>query len=142
MHNRVAAAGFTLLELLVALVIVALGLMAAFGQVNQAVTVASRLREKTFAHWIAVDHITRMRVLDVQPALGNSSDEVDMAGARWVYKVTVTKSDYEALRIVDVSVALADKPDTVLETVTGIVGKPSPEATGDKTDWNPLEPKT
>lgn len=139
-HRRTTGAGFTLLEVLVALVIVALGLMAAFGQVNQSLTAASRLREKTFAHWIAVDQITRLRLLEKLPALGNSSDEIEMARARWTYKTVVTKADADALRVVEVSVALSDQPDNVLASVTGIVGTPPAEVTGPISDWTPLEP--
>lgn len=137
-----ATAGFTLLEVLVALVIVALGLMAAFGQVNQSLTAASHLREKTFAHWIAVDQITRLRLLEQLPALGNSSDEIEMARARWVYKTVVTKADADALRVVEVSVSLSDRPDNVLASVTGIVGSATPPGTGPANDWIPLEPQT
>ncbi|MBL8202459.1 MAG: type II secretion system minor pseudopilin GspI [Chromatiales bacterium] len=135
-----AVAGFTLLEVLVALVIVALGLMAAFGQVNQSLTAASRLREKTFAHWIAVDQITRLRLLEQLPALGKSSDEIEMARTRWVYRTVVTKADADALRVVEVSVALSDRPDNVLASVTGIVGTPAPPGTVPSGDWPALEP--
>lgn len=142
MRDRATAAGFTLLEVLVALVIVALGLMAAFGQVNQSLTAASRLREKTLAHWIAVDQITRMRILGTLPALGDSSDEIEMARTLWVYKTKVTKADADALRVVEVSVALSDRPDNVLASVTGVVGTPPPESTGTPNDWTPVEPRS
>ncbi len=83
MTESVRQPGFTLLEVLVALVIVALGLMAAFGQVNQSLTVSSRLRDKTLAHWIASNEMTRMRLLADFPAIGTRSDEVEMARTNW-----------------------------------------------------------
>lgn len=136
------AAGFTLLEVMVALVIVALGLMAAFGQVNQSLNAASRLRNMTLAHWIAVDQITRLRFLGEFPAIGTSSDEVEMANTRWVYKTKVTKADLETLRVVDVSVALADSPDSVITTVTGVIGAPPPAQPPPRVSngWPKLEP--
>ena len=54
--------GFTLLEVLVALVIVGLGLMAVFSQLNQTIMTASMLRDRTLAHWVAVDRITELRL--------------------------------------------------------------------------------
>lgn len=139
------AAGFTLLEVMVALVIVALGLMAAFGQVNQSLNAASRLRTMTLAHWIAVDQITRLRVLGEFPAIGSSSDEVEMANTRWVYKTKVTKADLETLRVVDVSVALADTPDSIITTATGVIGAPQAQTApttvpGASAGWTPLTP--
>jgi general secretion pathway protein I len=115
--------GFTLLEVLVALVIVALGLMAAFGQVNQTLTAASRLRDRTLAHWIALDQVTAIRLLGAFPPIGSESDEVEMANTRWRYTTTVTKTDFEDLRQVEVSVAFLDEPDRVISTVTGLLAR-------------------
>ena len=44
--------GFTLLEVLVALVIVGLGMIAVFGQISQSLTATARLRDKTLATWV------------------------------------------------------------------------------------------
>ena len=116
--------GFTLLEVMVALVIVALGLMAAFGQVNQSLTVASRLREKTLANWVAVNQMTRLRLLGEFPAIGTRSDEVEMARTTWRYTIKVVKTPLAALRRVDISIAFGDRPDAVVTTLTGFLGRP------------------
>lgn len=137
-------AGFTLLEVLVALVIVALGLMAAFGQVNQTLTVASRLRDKTLAHWVAQNEMTRLRLLAQFPAIGSRSDEVEMGRTSWRYTVKVVRTPVEALRRVDISVAFADRPEAVVTTLTGFIGRPPPAtqpAGGSaRADWYVLEP--
>lgn len=144
MRSSCAASGFTLLEVLVALVIVALGLMAAFGQVNQSLTTATILRDKTFAHWVALDQITRLRLMEQLPPLGDSSDELEMARTRWLYKIKISKADSDALRVVDVSVALSDRPENILSSLTGIVGTPPPPpATGPNAignNWKAMEP--
>ena len=77
--------GFTLLEVLVALVIIGLGMMAVFDQLSQMLTTAARLRDKTFATWIAEDRITELQVNGQYPKVGDQSDEVEMAGADWTY---------------------------------------------------------
>ena len=138
--------GFTLLEVLVALVIVALGLMAAFGQVNQTLTVSSRLRDKTLAHWVAVNEMTRLRLLGEFPAIGSRSDEVEMARTSWRYTINVVKTPLDALRRVDISVAFADRPDSVVTTLTGFLGRPQAAAQGgaapaDQADWT-CQPET
>ncbi len=136
--------GFTLLEVMVALVIVALGLMAAFGQVNQTLTVASRLREKTLANWVAVNEMTRLRVLGEFPAISTRSDEVEMARTKWRYTIKVVKTPVDALRRVDISIAFADRPDSVVTTLTGFLGRPPAVTPGAATtppaDWTVLEP--
>lgn len=137
--------GFTLLEVLVALVIVALGLMAAFGQVNQTLTVSSRLRDKSLAHWVALNEMTRLRLLNEFPAIGSRSDEVEMARVNWRFTINVVETPLDSLRRVDISVAFADRPDTVVTSLTGFIGRPSPatQAPGGANaaaDWFVLEP--
>jgi len=135
--------GFTLLEVLVALVIVALGLLAAFGQVNQTLTVASRLRDKTLAHWVATNEMTRLRLLGEFPAIGSRSDEVEMARTTWRYTIKVVKTELDAMRRIDISVAFADRPDAVVTSLTGFIGRPVAEPQGgdeERPDWYVLEP--
>ena len=126
---------------MVALVIVALGLMAAFGQVNQSLTVASRLREKTLANWVAVNQMTRLRLLGEFPAIGTRSDEVEMARTTWRYTIKVVKTPLAALRRVDISIAFADSPDKVVSTLTGFVSQPPAKspATAQPANWAPIE---
>jgi general secretion pathway protein I len=132
--------GFTLLEVMVALVIVALGLMAAFGQVNQSLTAASRLRDKTLANWVAVNEMTGLRLLAEFPAIGSRSDEVEMARTTWRYTIKVVKTPLAALRRVDISIAFADRPDAVVTTLTGFLGRPAQATQGAsataQADWS------
>lgn len=119
-------AGFTLLEVLVALVIVALGLLAAFGQVNQTLTAANRLRERTLAHWVATDRLVELRLAGDFPPVGKQSDEVEMANTRWRYEIVISKTEVDALRRAEIAVAFADQPDRPVATVTGFIGRPAP----------------
>lgn len=62
--------GFTLLEVLVALAIlaIALGALIKAGSTNTANAVY--LRDKTFAHWVALNTITEMQVRDGGEKIG------------------------------------------------------------------------
>jgi general secretion pathway protein I len=130
--------GFTLLEVLVALVIVALGLIAAFGQVNQTLTTASRLRDKTIAHWVAMNEMTRLRLQGEFPAVGERSDEIEMARTTWRYTIKVVKTEMATFRRVDISVSFADSPDAVVTTLTGLLAsQPQAQAAPVFTEWLP-----
>jgi general secretion pathway protein I len=114
--------------------------MAAFGQVNQSLTVASRLREKTLANWVAVNQMTRLRLLGEFPAIGTRSDEVEMARTTWRYTIKVVKTPLAALRRVDISIAFGDRPDAVVTTLTGFLGRPAQATQGAsaaaQADWS------
>ena len=122
---RPGSHGFTLLEVLVALVIVSLGMIAVFSQLNNMLSVTSRLRDKTLAHWIAVDQITELQANHAYPNVGEKRDEVDMAHATWSYSVKVSQIGDLKMRRVDVKVSFADSPDYVLAEVSGFIAPPA-----------------
>jgi general secretion pathway protein I len=140
MRSDSSCSGFTLLEVLVALAIVGLGMIAVFTQLNQSLLAASRLRDKTLAHWIAVDRITELRITGQFPEVSEQTDELEMARATWSYTVKVSQTPVEALRRVDVSVGFADTPDNIVATVTGFVGEPPPTQVTPGSGWSVLDP--
>src|SRR6202035_693144 len=77
------ARGFTLIEVLVALAIVAIGMAAVLGALTSSASTVLYMRDKTLAQWIALNHIAEER-LKVQPGQvpqqGNSDGDIDYAG--------------------------------------------------------------
>lgn len=136
-HARIEA-GFTLLEVLVALVIVGLGLMAVFSQLNQSLVTASLLRERTLAHWVAMDRIAELRLAGELPDIGETSDDIAMAGIEWSYMLKFSDVGIENFRRVDVTVSFADDPDRVISEMAGFLGT-SPQLTA-APSWTPLDP--
>jgi general secretion pathway protein I len=123
-RSEPAARGFTLIEVLVALAIVAFGLVAVFGQMNQAATAAGRLREKTLAEWIAVNQVTELRLSGQYPPVGTRSDDLEMANTRWHYEIKISETEGDYLRRADVTVSYADRKERPVATVTGFIGRP------------------
>ena len=120
------ARGFTLLEAMVALVIVALGMMAVNGQLNRYVVAASFVEEKTLASWIGTNQITALSVGTTWPAVGTHDEDVDFAQRKWRCHIVVTETDVMNLHRVDVSVSLKDNPERVIDKVSGLVEPPVP----------------
>ncbi len=138
MSSKKFQQGFTLLEVLVAMSIVAIGLSAVFMQVNQMVSTSIYLQQKTLATWIATDRITEIRLLDELPGSKTTEDEIEMAGIIWGYTLRVSQAPgpFENLRRIDVDVYFADDPDTVIGSATGFRGAVI------KRDGNPVIPGT
>jgi len=130
--------GFTLLEVLVALVIVGLGMIAVFDQLSQMLSMTARLRDKTLANWIASDRITELQVNEQYPKIGETDDEIEMARADWAYTVKISQVPDMDLRRVDVTVSFADSPDAILAEVAGFVSPPqTPRAGNPPPDGTP-----
>ena len=118
--------GFTLLEVMVALAIVALGMMAVHAQLNRYAVGATIIENKVLASWIASNRIAELSVAPQWPPLGETQDEVDYAQRTWIWRTQVSETPVENLRRVDVSVALADQPEQLLHTVSGLIEPPLP----------------
>lgn len=116
------ARGFTLLEILVALAVIAIALTAAIRAVGQSIDTASALRERTLAQWVAEDRLARHILERSFPALSTTSGTADMGGATWRWTEQVSTTPVAKLRRIDVSVAPADKPDSIV-LLTGFVRK-------------------
>jgi len=128
--------GFTLIEVLAALVIVALGMLGVIQAVTQTARNGTYMREKTLAHWIALNLVTERRLLPTPPDVSESSEEVEFAGQRWRWTMNVSQTGVESLRRMDVSVRRADAPDgTSLATVTGFYGTAVGQAGGGVLPW-------
>jgi len=133
---RARTRGFTLIEVLAALVIVALGMLGVIQAVTQTARNGTYLREKTLAHWIAMNVITEQRLLATPPEVAETSDQVEFAGQRWRWTMEVTQTQVESLRRMDVAVRFADRPEgQALVTVTGFYGTAIGAAGGGSLPW-------
>lgn len=79
------ARGFTLVEVLVALVVVALGLAALSKAVSSTARSSGILREKMQAQWIALNRLAEVRLNLVKPGSSNDAIEVTYGNRTWHY---------------------------------------------------------
>jgi len=148
------ARGFTLVEVLVALVIVAAGAAAVLSSLNTAAASSVYLREKTFAQWIAANRIAETRLLANPPQNGTSEGELDYAGQRWRWRQQIANAALPGLRRIDVSVrpalpgapattpsaAAADDGGSWTLTLSGVLARDL-AGPGTGVDWEPVAPQ-
>jgi general secretion pathway protein I len=118
--------GFTLLEAMVALVIVALGMMAVKTQLNRYLVTATVTEEKTLASWVAANKLTELSVAASWPEVGRSDDEIELAQRSWRTVIDVSATQVDNLRRVDVRVYLADDPERLIQTLSALIEPPPP----------------
>lgn len=119
--------GFTLIEVMAALIIVSLGMLAVITAVTETASNSAYLREKSVAHWVAMNRITEMRLAPQAPSIGDSSGEVEMAGKRWRWKAQVAQIQLPSVLRIDVSVApigdaKTSDDENQYATITGFYG--------------------
>ena len=108
--NGARAPGFTLIEVLVALAIAALGLASVLAVVTNSARNSVYLRDKTFASWIAQNRITELRLGTTMPSVDKTNGDLEFAGQKWKWEQTVTQTDVAGMRRIDVAVRFADAP--------------------------------
>jgi len=116
-------AGFTLLEVMVALAIAALSLTAVMAAMSQMVDAANAMKDRTYASWIAQNRIAELRLANVVPEVSEDSGNLEYAGLEWTWRTTISETGVENLFRVDVAVSFAESED-VIRTVTGFIGEP------------------
>ena len=130
------ARGFTLIEVLVALAIAAVGLAAVLAVVTNSTRNAAYLRDKTLATWIALNQVTEARLGTTLPSVDRTNGDADYAGQAWKWQRTVTQTEVPGVRRLDLSVRYAAAADDAwLASVTGFVGRAQLASQPSPTQW-------
>jgi general secretion pathway protein I len=144
--SRSRAPGFTLVEVLVALVLVALGMAALLTALNSAATSTGYLRDKAFAHWVATNRLIETRLATNPPQNGSTDGVVEFGNQKWRWLQVVAQTEVPGMRRVDVSVRPLDpaQPDAPVTadsdwtlTMSGAVGARIALSNGAEPDWEP-----
>jgi type II secretion system protein I len=145
---RPHAAGFTLIEVMVALVIVSLGISAALTALNSAADNAARMRDRSCAYWIGFNQIAAVRLALQPAAAGTSKGDLDYAQSHWQWQQTVEETPdlpgvqrltVKVRRVGELGASAGDIPSgdaDWLATTVGFRGNAVSAGSGEQPDWN------
>jgi general secretion pathway protein I len=121
--------GFTLIEILVALVIVAVGMGVLMSALTSSARTVVYLQDKTFAEWVALNQITLLRLQLQQgnlPPQRTTNGDLDYAGRSWHWRQEVIASSVPGLERIDFKVRPKEikggDDDSWYVTVSGVMG--------------------
>jgi general secretion pathway protein I len=149
--------GFTLVEVLVALVVVALGLTALMVAVNGTARTSGFLRDKSLAQWIALNRLTEVRLNVTKFGQNTDTGELDFGNRKWHYDTRYFDTSMASMKRVVVRVYLGDAKTkgNPLAQAVGFLGSSISTPGSTVVDWtagvvtgtaagtpNPLQPGT
>ena len=102
------AAGFTLIEVLIALAVVAIALLALARAASVQVGSFDALRERTLAGWVAANVLAEARLAGAMPATGSSDGRLQFGGRDWRWERDVKTTPTPAVRRIDIQVFAGD----------------------------------
>ena len=114
--------GFTLIEVLIALAILAIALVALIKVAGQSVAEAASVKEKMSAHWVAMNALAKMQtgLIDLNKTTDPSGDE-KMLGAQWHWQAAIQQGSSK-VNFVQVKITVQEEPSKkTFETLTGFV---------------------
>lgn len=123
---RRAGAGFTLIEILVALAIVAIALGALVVEGSHYVAGAARMQDRTLAHWVAMNRVAEQQLAGTWPSAGTSNGTVELAGREWAWTLRISETPDENVRRIDVEVRADRAGERVDATAIAYLERPAP----------------
>lgn len=104
--ERAAARGFTLLEILVALFVLAIALVATARSLGAATDTTAALRDRALARWVAEDQLSNLEIQHAWPGLDVKEGDAEMGGRSFHWSQATTPTPVASMRRVEVSVLL------------------------------------
>jgi len=121
--------GFTLIEVLVALLVFSILGFAVSSRVGDVVSQTYNIERRTVAHWVVDNYLTRLRISsgrtqDVLPT-GRSQERVYMGGREWRLEIAVLDTSQPWLRRVEVSAfeIVDDRPVGPIDQMVAFLGR-------------------
>ena len=104
-RNNLRARGFTLLEVLIALAVLALCLSALVSAASGQIRLAERTRERLYAEFVLANALAELRLREPWPQLGPRDGRARLANMEWLWQAQVSATPEADIRRMDLRVS-------------------------------------
>lgn len=116
--------GFTLLEVLVALAILAISMGAVIKVAGQGASNIGQLRDQTLASWVAMNEINAILLARDWPEPGSNRGTAEMANREWHWQLQISNTADDDIRRLDIEVRINRDATAPLARLTAFKGRP------------------
>ena len=137
-RNLSPSRGFTLVEVLVALMIVAMGLAALMVAVSGTARTSGYLRDKTLAQWMALNRLSEVRLNLTKFGQNTDAGELNFANRTWHYDTRYFDTSIATMKRVVVRVYAGDtktKGSPLAESVGFLGSSVGQPGNSNSSDW-------
>ena len=112
------------MEVLVSLAILAIALSALVKSSGETTSNMEYLRDKTFAHWVAMNKATELRANNIWASTGKSNGSAEMVSREWHWTMKVEATPDKAIRKYLLEIRKDPHDDNPIATLTGFMSNP------------------
>ncbi|MFJ1267832.1 GspI family T2SS minor pseudopilin variant LspI [Legionella lytica] len=106
MMMRCKTSGFTLIEVLLALTIIAVALTALLKAIAQNVEHTQRIKEKTVSHWVAMQGVAMVQLGLLQISQSQeTTQDTTMLGEHWFWRAKTSTTPIKSIQLITISVS-------------------------------------
>jgi general secretion pathway protein I len=124
--NSMKLAGFTLIEVMLAMAVFAIAGVALLGVADNNYRHISHLEEQMFANWIASNQLVEVSLDKTWPPKNNRKGKVEMAGRTWYWQQKVSKTTNKELRSLVMEVRLNEGDELVSASLMTYLAQDKP----------------
>lgn len=104
--QRQRVRGFTLIEVLLALSVIAIALTALLKASSQNIDNTHRIKEKNISHWIAMQGVAMIQLNLLQVSSSQESTQVtNMLGQKWYWRAKASNTPIKKIQMLTISVS-------------------------------------
>ena len=122
--SRATNAGFTLVEVMVAMLIVAVAISSLLFQMSSTINNTAYLRDQTIAHWVALNQLELLYLENEntnQLLRSQRSGQEEMVGREWYWQAKPIKTAADGFLQLEVTVRANENDDSAMVTLIGLI---------------------